>query len=601
MSISLVGIVIVQFLWIMNAVKINEEQFGRKVTESLNEVVDRIEMDETCKILTKNLTKIDLGTKSNNDSLTKYIKQSQHSHAKVSKKKKNKDLFSEDDLNDMILKVNKLTETFNKNTHDSLMRINDSLLENNIEIALSHQLNDLINLSFDLKRNIPFDSLEKQTEIEKKVNDKLIAAENKIKIKLGKMDAEFKKKGIVIKNLPDYPDAVDIPDTMNCDKICITVSKDQDKISVKTDKFRDVVEKLVVEYESKDIPLSQRLDQLNVSGLLETVFEDNAIDLPFEYIVKHKNDTAIISTGFSDLKGKVFYMKNLFPNDLVDKSAYLMLYFPDRSSYIYKSISFMIVGSVGFTLIMLLTFIVTIFAMIRQKKNSEIKNDFINNMTHEFKTPIATISLASDAINNPAILENKEQILKFNGIIKEESIRMNSQVEKVLQMSLFDKKDIDFNFTVFNIHEQLEKAVDRIRLQLEQKEGQIIIDLTATEYYVKADAVHLSGALLNLLDNAIKYSKENPEIKILTFNKENVICISISDNGIGMEKDDAKRVFERFFRVHTGNVHNVKGFGLGLCYVKEVINAFKGKITVQSVKGSGSTFTICLPTIQNEQ
>jgi len=222
-------------------------------------------------------------------------------------------------------------------------------------------------------------------------------------------------------------------------------------------------------------------------------------------------------------------------------------------------------------------------------------------MTHEFKTPIATISLATDAINNPVVLENKEEILNFNRIIKEESLRMNLQVEKVLQMSLFDKKDIEFYIIKLNVHEQIEKAAERIKLQLEQKNGNISLELNADKIFIEADLVHFNGALLNILDNAIKYSKEIPSIKISTYNKENNICVAIADNGIGMEKEDTKKVFERFFRVHTGDVHNVKGFGLGLSYVKEIVTAFKGKVFVKSEKGIGSTFTFCLPLTQNEQ
>lgn len=520
MSISLIGIVFVQIFWIMNAVKINEEQFGRKVNEAMNELVSKIETDETSNIITSNICSINVDNLPEN---ADYLPDSLINHKSKHKTQFKKIVISKDSNGCSGLQINQNCKTI-------------------------------------------------------KIDSKLT----------GDID-EFVKSSVNVTN-------------DNSKDVCITVIKNNNKINVKTDKFRNVVEKMLVEYEFKNIPLDRRLQQINFSQLLKSVLKNNAIDLPYEYIVKGKNkiDSALVSKGYKEDSKAFIYTVNLFPNDLVAKSDYLKLYFPERSSYIYRSLSFMIIGSIVFTLIILITFIITIFAILRQKKISEIKNDFINNMTHEFKTPIATISLATDAINNPVVLEDKNQILNFNRIIKEEALRMNSQVQKVLQMSLFDKKDVEFHITTLNAHEQIEKAVERIKLQLEQKNGSISLELNANKYFIEADLVHLNGALLNILDNAVKYSKDVPIIKISTYNKENNICFAISDNGIGMEKDDAKRVFDRFYRVHTGDVHNVKGFGLGLSYVKEVVTAFKGKVTVQSEKGVGSTFTFCLPIKDNE-
>ena len=574
MSLSLVGIVIMQFIWIMNAVKINEEQFGRNVYTALNELVNRIETDETCKIISKNVYSIN--AKSKPDTIR--IKYSESKN--IEKKKKEAE-------------INKI--------------INEKLKEKEVKLE---NLNKTIQEKLEKKLEEKEIKLE---ELNKKLSEKFEKNEIKLKLQLDQLNKQMLT--LDMSNLENFIKHKINKDTSSCDtsceSLCVNVINQDDslmnnirnKISIKTDKFRNVVEKMVVEYECKDIPLKTRLEDINFTTLLDQVLKNNAIQIPYEFIVKDNSQekVSLVSDGYKEKSGEINFNKNLFPNDLLQKPDYISIYFPDRTGYVYKSLTLMIVGSILFTLIILLTFIVTIFAILRQKKNSEIKNDFINNMTHEFKTPIATISLASDAINNPTILENKEQVLNFNRIIKEETVRMNSQVEKVLQMSLFDKKDLEFHVSAFNIHSLIEQAIDRIKLQLEQKNGQIQVELKADEFYVEADSVHLSGALLNLLDNAIKYSNENPLIKITTFNKDGLVCITVADNGIGMDKDDTKRVFERFFRVHTGDVHNVKGFGLGLCYVKEVITAFKGKISVQSVKGSGSTFTICLPTIQHEQ
>lgn len=517
MSISLIGIVCVQIFWIMNAVKINEEHFGQNVNQALNELVSKIETDETSHIIKGNICAIDMGNQP-------------------------------------------LSECGNTDT-------------------------DIVK-SFGKHK-----TKYKKVFISNSCNTDSLCAGIKIKsdtkiLSFGNNEPENAEENTTI--------------TVNDDSsksICVTIVKNNNKVDVKTDKFRNVVEKMIVEYESKNIPLDSRLKQINFSKILKSVLKNHALELPYEFIVSNKNnkDTAFVSKGYNEDSKEFLYTLNLFPNDLVDKSDYLKLYFPGRSGYIYQSLSLMIIGSVIFTLIILLTFIITIFTILRQKKISEIKNDFINNMTHEFKTPIATISLASDSISNPLVLENKEQIQYFSRIIKEESLRMNNKVESVLQLSLFDKNEIEFHLSTVSVHEQIEKAIEKIKLQVEQKNGLIKTELKAVNDRVEVDSEHFLGALLNILDNAIKYSEDIPVITISTYNKENMVCIAISDKGIGMDKEDTKKIFERFFRVHTGDVHNVKGFGLGLCYVKEIITACKGKVSVQSTKGVGSTFTICLP------
>jgi two-component system, OmpR family, phosphate regulon sensor histidine kinase PhoR len=514
MSISLIGIVCVQVFWIMNAVKINEEQFGRKVNDALSELVNKIETDETSQIIKGNICAIDVGDKAtvgcgNADTDICQYK------TKVKKIILSGQDYSDSSCSGIKIMKNEKIFSFGKNNNGKSETV----------------VNTTISLSDDTSKSV-----------------------------------------------------------------CVTVINNN-KVDVKTDKFRNVVEKMIVEYESKNIPLNCRLKQIDFTDILKSVLKNHALELPYEFIVSsnNKKDSAIVSNGFKENSRECMFTVNLFPNDLVKKSDYIKLYFPGRSGYIYQSLSLMIIGSIIFTFIILLTFIITIFTILRQKKISEIKNDFINNMTHEFKTPIATISLASDSIINPIVLENKEQIQYFSRIIKEESLRMNTKVESVLQLSLFDKNEIEFHISTVSVHEQIEKAIEKIKLQVEQKNGQITTELKASKDKVEADSEHFLGALLNVLDNALKYSAEIPVIHISTYNKNNTVCIAISDKGIGMDKEDTKRIFERFYRVHTGDVHNVKGFGLGLCYVKEIITACKGKISVQSTKGTGSTFTICLP------
>jgi signal transduction histidine kinase len=255
----------------------------------------------------------------------------------------------------------------------------------------------------------------------------------------------------------------------------------------------------------------------------------------------------------------------------------------------------MLLLSFLFTLIIIIAFAYTILIIFKQKKLSEIKSDFINNMTHEFKTPIATISLAVDSINNPKVYDNKDKVQYYTGIIKEENNRMNQQVEQVLNMSLLDKVDVTLHLEMTNVHELIQNAVEKINLQVEQKNGFILEELEASKHIILADPVHISNIIFNLLDNANKYSPEHPQIVISTKNSDKGIRIFVEDKGIGMSKETQKKIFEKFYRVPSGNLHEVRGFGLGLSYVKKLVEAHHGTISVQSELKAGSKFEIFLP------
>lgn len=232
--------------------------------------------------------------------------------------------------------------------------------------------------------------------------------------------------------------------------------------------------------------------------------------------------------------------------------------------------------------------------MIRQKKVSEIKNDFINNMTHEFKTPIATISLAVDAIRNEKVQRDSEKLGYFSSIIKEENQRMNRQVETILKSALMDRQEIQLNLKPLHVHEIIRDVADNFILRLQEKQGMLETDLNATNDLIEGDEVHISNLITNLMDNAVKYSKENvpPIIRLSTSSNNKKLIIRMEDNGIGMSRETLKRIFEKFYRAHTGNIHNVKGFGLGLSYVKNVVEAHEGTIKAESTLGKGSCFTI---------
>jgi two-component system phosphate regulon sensor histidine kinase PhoR len=277
---------------------------------------------------------------------------------------------------------------------------------------------------------------------------------------------------------------------------------------------------------------------------------------------------------------------------------YLVIIVPNQEDIIFREIIWFIIGTILFSIIITTAFFITIKALLNQKKLSEIKSDFINNMTHEFKTPIATISLAVDALKNEKVIHDKEKTAYFTSIIKEENKRMNKQVEAILQAALLDKKEIDIQSKKVNAHDLIQQAINNIELPLAEKNGKLNVALNAKNDLLFLDEVHFINLINNLLDNAIKYSKESGlEISVTTENHHNQFRISIADNGIGMNKETSNRIFEKFYRAHTGNIHNVKGFGLGLSYVKAMVEAQKGNIKVDSILGKGTTFTLSFPVV----
>ncbi|WP_325594561.1 HAMP domain-containing sensor histidine kinase [Puia sp.] len=273
----------------------------------------------------------------------------------------------------------------------------------------------------------------------------------------------------------------------------------------------------------------------------------------------------------------------------------LVVVVPDYKKTVLGEMQVMIAGAIFFTLVIIAAFYVTVNALVRQKKLSEIKNDFINNMTHEFKTPLATISLAVDALRNEKVVQDRTKSEYFTGIIKEENKRMNKQVETILQASLLDRQEQQLNRKSLHAHVIIQEALENFELQLEGKGGRSELQLNAKDDQIFADEVHFTNIITNLIDNAVKYSKENLFIKITTHSTPKNLVIRIEDNGIGMSKETQRRIFEKFYRAHTGNLHNVKGFGLGLSYVKTIVEAHEGRIKVDSTIGKGTSFTLEFP------
>lgn len=347
--------------------------------------------------------------------------------------------------------------------------------------------------------------------------------------------------------------------------------------------------------QAEEKSLEERMQVEKLLFQLETEFHDNGINLPFYVsVVNHKGDTVFNNKSCFVDNHKANYKRHLFPNDIHPKAHFISVYFPDKRSYIYQSMNFATPALIiATTLIM--SIIIMIYVLFKQKRLSEIKNDFINNMTHEFKTPISTISLASQMLKDTGVSKTPQSLGHISRVIHDETKRLGFQVEKVLQMAIFDRDKSRLKLTGNDINELIHSVITNFSIKVENKGGAIVEELNANPSFLQVDELHFTNVIFNLLDNALKYCHREPHLEIKTWNEKQKVCISVKDNGIGIKKDDLKRVFEKFYRVPTGNVHNVKGFGLGLAYVKKIVDDHNGTIRVDSEINTGTTFIICLP------
>jgi two-component system, OmpR family, phosphate regulon sensor histidine kinase PhoR len=377
----------------------------------------------------------------------------------------------------------------------------------------------------------------------------------------------------------------------------IVISQDEylDWLKRRATEFQRMSEQMVSEM--YDWESQSEIDDRLVKSTLNRTLAHNGIRTPYEFAIVRGNKIAggDFTSGNSTEILSEGYMVRLFPGRLVKEEVVLSVIFPQKRDFVLGNMTWLLFSSLIFSMIVLATFALSLFFIIRQKKISEMRADFINNMTHEFKTPIATISLAADTITNPRVISDEAGVRHFVGMIKKENSRMNRQVETILQIASLDKQDIDFRFGDVPVHSIIERAAEAMEIQIQQKNGTLSLKLDAIDSVIYGDAEHLTNLVHNLLDNANKYSLGEPEITVSTINRDNGIVLSVSDKGIGMSKTVQTRIFERFYRQPAGNIHNVKGFGLGLSYVKSIVEAHKGVIEVTSEPSKGTRFDIYLP------
>lgn len=361
--------------------------------------------------------------------------------------------------------------------------------------------------------------------------------------------------------------------------------------------MNEVILKLL--YRASSDPIEERINFYDLDKYIRSELLNSALNVPYSFqVIDFNNRIVYSSPGFSARDEKSTYTQILFPNDPPSRLNSLKVYFPTKRDFVFSELSFF-VPSMIFTFILLVTFIFTIVSLFRQKRLSEMKNDFINNMTHELKTPVSTISLASQMLKDESITKSPEVFKHVAGVINDETKRLSFQVEKVLQMSLFDKQKATLKIKEVDLNDIIVNVANTHILKVEKFNGELDIDLQAENTMVNIDEMHFTNVLFNLLDNALKYKREDvpPVLMIRTRNEGNKVIIWVEDNGIGIKREDVKKIFDRFYRVSTGNIHDVKGFGLGLAYVKKIVTDLGGSIRAESELGKGTKFIISLPVI----
>lgn len=359
---------------------------------------------------------------------------------------------------------------------------------------------------------------------------------------------------------------------------------------------KDVLRSFILEYTSR-IPIHKRLPENIIEEQITKELRNNNLKTEFEYAVfSNSLATKVHSDNFS-LNYPATYSVPLFVNNTGNSNYQLLVNFTGKKKVVLSSVTLMALLSIVFTLIIVVAYSSALSQLIKQRQISQIKTDFINNMTHEFKTPIATINLALDAIKNPKIINDREKVTRYLQMIRDENKRMHTQVENVLQISKLEKNELDLKKERLHLHEIVEEAVNHVELIVEDRNGYIKCHFGALKSSILANQNHMTNVIVNILDNAIKYSEDAPKVDIYSENVKNYIVLKIRDQGMGMNKHVQRKIFEKFYREHTGDIHNVKGHGLGLAYVKRILEDHHGSISVESERGKGSTFIIKLPLI----
>ena len=565
MAFALLGLIAFQMYWLGFTVRSKNDQFGSDVRDAMQQVVRKLSQQEMYYFMQRRVA-----SEEHQKQLLAIAKPVEEK-VKIKKKKMQPTVSTNPPL---AINLDKMKER---------QFPSDILVSKGVEIMPNGEIREHQEYSIDLKDEDYISLMNGQKQIGDIFGEAIQRHNQMVEDSLNKFKPLITNK---IKNKkPHFDRKVQSGETAQ-------------KVRNKTDMVKEVFNDYLFTKRS----IYDRINYQVLDSLLKYEIKMKGIEIPFEYGISSVEDPNYLHYA-SSVKYKMMgmksdkdtYMVNLFPNDYNNSENYLRLYFPNQDRYIIRNIWMMYATSLLLILVVLGCFYVAVNTIVKQKQLADIKSDFINNMTHEFKTPISTISLATQMLSDEAIAASPSMFKRYLGIIRDENKRLGSQVEKVLQTAQMERGEVQLKLGIVNVHQIIERVLENISPQIELREGIINIDLQAENPEIQADEVHLTNIIFNLLDNANKYSAEKPIIKITTENTEKGLSIKVIDQGIGMTKESIKNIFEKFYRVPTGNVHDVKGFGLGLSYVKKMVEEHHGQINVVSKLGEGSEFEVVLP------
>lgn len=626
MTIGLVGLVGLQLYWINSALQLQKAQFAYKVTDALQEVVRTLERQEIVY-----LTKQRVQTQEQQNSLMAIAKKEDQPVSGVSDDGSTSASRSENEPNKKPADHPKVKRQESERPLAWRM-MPPGLASAGAIVVQSDVLHPIIHSLSDEQSAIVEEFIRQQNELmavgdwqaqmfQKQVFDHWV--ENVLTTELVRINNQVKRDSLpraVTKRVHQKKErATGGREIVQSGLPTLPTGTSQNRAEKQSHMIKDVLKGLLL----SDRPIQARINRLALDTLLRQALVERGIRIPFAYAVRVQEQPQFLFASMG-IEARQFdeagYKAALFPNNLLETDNYVYVYFPTQQQFILDRLGFMSGASVVLILVILACFYIAINTIVQQKKLADIKNDFINNMTHEFKTPISTISLAVEmaqeqllsgqkplvesyaSVNQWELAEQPDsRLTRYMGIIRDETRRLGSHVEKVLQMALLDRGEIRLNISSVNVHDVIEKVLNNLGLQIEQREGEVDLHFDAEQEVVEADELHLTNIVYNLLDNALKYSPASPYITLSTRSLPEGVSITISDKGIGMTKDEASRIFEKFYRVPTGNRHDVKGFGLGLSYVKKIIDQHHGQITVESQPGKGSSFEVIIPYLMSER
>lgn len=616
MSFALLGVVAMQYYFLRESYSLKSQLFDQSVNDVLNNVSDKLERKEALVFLTQ---KAEEQLKGKNFKHKKNQGNNLEQTAESNHRYRNIDLTKLEEEKSIIAFVKAMKRSQAKS--DSIFKLRDSLLRSRYPYRMVYNgpvsedqpaptnfdfrvdLDQIID-EFGVTHNIMRQSFVEAPK--RMLLKRVVKRGSPIVDTVRTYIIDDPALGPVMKMIPKPNFMTGISDN----ELKLAAKKEEvERQSKRVGNYLDSVEKsgdksnvfqdIATELQQAHTPLNKRVQPQTIDSLLALELANHGINLNYNYkISSNREDSVIFSTA--SVNNQVFipantYQTVLFSKDIVRDAGLLTVTFPEKNTLIISNMGSILFSSAGLLLILAGSFGYTILSILKQKKVSEMKTDFINNMTHEFKTPVATIMIASEALKDPEINENKARVNKLASIIYDENIRLGNHIERVLNIAKIEKDDLKLERQQIDVNDLISTVIDSMSLQLQKKDAIINLSLDAKNTMMVADELHLSNVIFNLVDNANKYSKDQPEISIATENQDNQIIIKVADKGIGMSRDQQKKIFEQFYRIPTGNLHDVKGFGLGLSYVSNMVKRMNGSISVKSEKDKGSEFEIRFP------